>query len=147
MLSFSGLRWTYLCVILTPLTHLFYCNSDIWATAAASICRGILRCQKHQQHKLWFAQLSRQNHLTSPYNPQTLHPVLLVSSMNTAEWTFCWCVHTWAQLHQVWQLLRRQGATAVFPHSFVIHFSSLPSLIVRRSLLQLKHQCSWQTAQ
>lgn len=55
-------------------------------------------------------------------------------------------MQTWAQLHQVRELLGRQRAAAIFSHSFIIYFSSFPCLIVWRSLLQLEHQCSWETA-
>lgn len=121
--------------------HTLSTISDTWPRAAASLCRG------NPASKLWFTHRSRQSNFTSSYNPGTIYAVLPVWLLNTAELSFSWRVHTWAQFHQVRQLLGRQGAAAVFSHPFIIHLSSLPALIVWRSLLQLEHQSSWHTAQ
>lgn len=52
----------------------------------------------------------------------------------------CVCGSTWAQLHQVRQFLRWQGAAAVLPsQALVVHFPSLPPLVVGGPLLQLEH--------
>lgn len=117
---FSVGRGTYLCARLSPKTHLMFFYFRYMM-------------QSSSLHKLWFTHLSRHSNPTS------------TSSTSTAaeqQLSFSPCVHTWAQLHQVRQLLRRQGAAAVLPHCFLVQLSSLPSLVVWRPLLQLEHQCS-----